>query len=714
MVVALAVLMAWLLYTAWKSPRSTDLATYGAFALPVAVLVAGWVTWAWRRATAGPAAVMSDGEKLNRAADRLAVAVLTQWESAAAEQGLAGADSIQVTWGRPSQPMAGPLAAAVSTRQFNPLPGLCLVGEPQLMAGHISDLHAAYGGLGSGRLVIAGSPGAGKSGAAVLLTLAAVRYREQVPPTDKPKVPVPILVTAQDWDPRHQSVTDWLTRRLQETYPMFAGVAGAEIAEALISAGKLTLILDGLDELAATLRSVALQALSQQTSFRVVVLSRTKEMASAASAGGILRGGAAIELRAISPVEAARYLERIQLDPLPDGWRDLIEYIRCNPESALSKTLDNPLSLTLVRDTCQSGDNARELLEFASSAVQSLAADEVVDAIADHLLDRFLPAVYTRRPGQPQLRYDLQSAQATLVRIAAQMNSEGARDLHWWSIHTWITPLQRAVFWGLAFGVVFFLIDLNGTWLSLILSGPGVGVGVGVGTWFINPTGHTRKTINEFLTRRPKWQRVILWSAACLLLIASAMWVIVVVMWVMARLANKLSINSNMDKSLSPVTSWRNNRKRGRVFAFAFWLGSGIVIGLIVIVVTGPTVEKVVAGLFTALIFTIPIGIIAGFASSPAWRVPFAEVQLAIVWHTPIRLIKFLNDAHGRNVLRIIGPSYQFRHARLQDRLAAEAASTNNNFSSRTTILDKSLAVGRHARRIIARFAGNHKFRNIL
>jgi hypothetical protein len=36
-----------------------------------------------------------------------------------------------------------------------------------------------------------------------------------------------------------------------------------------------------------------------------------------------------------------------------------------------------------------------------------------------------------------------------------------------------------------------------------------------------------------------------------------------------------------------------------------------------------------------------------------------------------MHLMRFLDDARERNVLRTVGPAYQFRHARLQDRLAA-------------------------------------------
>jgi hypothetical protein len=41
--------------------------------------------------------------------------------------------------------------------------------------------------------------------------------------------------------------------------------------------------------------------------------------------------------------------------------------------------------------------------------------------------------------------------------------------------------------------------------------------------------------------------------------------------------------------------------------------------------------------------------------------------------------MNFLDDARERNVLRTVGPVYQFRHARLQDRLAATVAHGPDN-----------------------------------
>jgi hypothetical protein len=133
---------------------------------------------------------------------------------------------------------------AVRSQRFDPLPGLPPVGETQLAAGEINDLHAIYGGLGSGRLVIAGAPGSGKSGAAVLLIRAALRYRRQVASADRPQVPVPVLFTAHSWNPNSQRIEGWLAEQMRP-YSLFAGRAAADAA-ALVDAGKVALILDGL------------------------------------------------------------------------------------------------------------------------------------------------------------------------------------------------------------------------------------------------------------------------------------------------------------------------------------------------------------------------------------------------------------------------------------------------------------------------------------
>ncbi|HEY5355975.1 MAG TPA: hypothetical protein VIK57_26340 [Streptosporangiaceae bacterium] len=701
--VAVALIVAvgsWLLYVVWRSPHRSDLSTYGAFAVAVVALVAGWIAWAWQRARRSPAAQDRGGEDLDHVADLLAQAARRQWDLAAGERGLAGADPISVTWGRPTLPLAGPAAAAAGSQRFDPLPGLPPVGEAALAAGEIADLHAVYGGLRSGRLVIAGPPGSGKSGAAVLLILAALRYREQLPVADWPKVPVPVLFTAQDWDPRRQPVRDWLTARLQETYPLFTGSTGAANAAALIAAGKIAVILDGLDEITKELQPTALQALSQQASFRVVVLSRTAEMASAATHQGILRGAAAIELRPVESAEAARYLERVQLDPPPQGWHDLTERIQSRPSSPLGRALDSPLTLTLVRDTYQAGDDVRELLNF-SDTLQSPSVDQAAGDITEHLLDRVLPAAYAHRLGQPAPRYDLQTAHDALIKIAVRMNEDGTRDLQWWRIPDWVPRTQRLLLAGLVFGLgaglVFgLMVGLGrGPGLGLVIA---LGVGLGLASATAGMGGadtpsrigrlRMRVTLEELV---PGLGGGLLMGLGLGLLIGLRFGLVaglvfglvlglvgVLVVVVVLGLAEGLA-DPDSTRSSSPFLSRRDDRKFGLVAGSVAGSVAGLVIGLVIGLVGGLVFglgAGLGAGLVDGLVIALGIGLMVGLMYSRVWSSAVAAILLARQWHTPLHLMRFLEDARERNILRTVGPVYQFRHASLQDRLAPATSET--------------------------------------
>jgi hypothetical protein len=71
--------------------------------------------------------------------------------------------------------------------------------------------------------------------------------------------------------------------------------------------------------------------------------------------------------------------------------------------------------------------------------------------------------------------------------------------------------------------------------------------------------------------------------------------------------------------------------------------------------------------------------LVSGLGISNAWPTTLTAVQLTKRWHTLLHLMNFLDDVHERNVLRTVGPVYQFRHARLQDRRATAAANGRNN-----------------------------------
>jgi hypothetical protein len=663
----------WVLYVVWRSPR---LITYGGFAVAVVGLAAGWIASVGRAKTSTAVRGAND-QGLDHLADLLAVAVEKQWTQAAVERGLVAPDPIPVTWGTPSLPMAGPAAAAAGSLRFAPLPGLPAAGEKQLAAGQIGDLHAVYGGLGSGRLVIAGAGGSGKSGAAVLLILAALKHREQVAIADRCRVPVPVLFTAQDWDPGSQKIGDWLALRLQQTYTLLAGKAGVETAAALINAGKVALILDGLDEMAEELRPIAMQALSYQAAFRLVVLARTAEMAPAVSRRGILEGAAAIELRAVPPATAASYLRRVQLDPSPEGWRGLTDRILKDPGGPLVQALNSPLTLTLVRDTYLEGDDARKLLEFSKA-----------EDVTSHLLDRVLPAAYVQRPGDQSPRYDLHTAQRALVMIAARMSEVATRDLQWWRLPAWAPAEPRVIAVGLVAGLV------PGITFGLVAGrGPGLGVGLAAGLMAgtlaglgAGPADRPPRRVGRLWVRHALSGTNLLIGLGAALIFGLTAWAVggpavglvsAVVGGLVAGVMPGLrdALTDPDVSSLTPLASWRSDRRYALVGGLLFGLGLGLFVGLVgglIAEVTAGPLPGLAVGVLSALGSGLVAGLGFGLANSTTWSSSLASAQLAMRLRTPVRLMRFLEDARERGVLRAIGPVYQFRHARLQDRLAGQ------------------------------------------
>jgi hypothetical protein len=119
------------------------------------------------------------------------------------------------------------------------------------------------------------------------------------------------------------------------------------------------------------------------------------------------------------------------------------------------------------------------------------------------------------------------------------------------------------------------------------------------------------------------------------------------------------------ESPLSPATSWR----RDQLFGLAVGLVLGLSIGLGLGFGFGH-VAGIVRGLLFGALYGLGFGLVYGFSFPQTWTASLAFAQLAVAWRTPWRLLRFLEDARQRDVLRTVGPVYQFRHARLQDRLA--------------------------------------------
>jgi hypothetical protein len=385
---------------------------------------------------------------LERAADELAEQLSRQWKKAAAEQELVS-PSLPVKWQWSRRQVTGPVANAVGElggKQFASLPKMADVTEKQLCSGSLHDLLGVYGGLSSGRLVILGELGAGKSAAGILLLLDALAHRAALPAENRTRTPVPVLVSPHGWDPTNETFSEWLANRLKRDYALLlAPEYGKDAVVRLIEHGRLAVILDGLDEMPEALRAEALHAMDKQaTTFRLVVLTRSEELVAAVRSGGHLRGAAALELLPIDSEQAAEYLASCQVHPLPAPWQRLTDHLQEHPDGVLAQALSTPLMLAVVRDTYGSEVEVHAPIDV----------DELIDvnnyrfgnreAVENYLHDRLLTAAYAPGLGKSVPPYTVDQARRWLGHLARRMKRDGLRELAWWRIPRWVPAWPRA------------------------------------------------------------------------------------------------------------------------------------------------------------------------------------------------------------------------------------------------------------------------------
>lgn len=642
---------------------SVDAATVGAFYLALLALLGSVLRRVWghlRAATVVFTASLVDF-------DHLAQAVRGEWEPEALRRKLRAPAPIPVRWSMAPPALRGSIAGAVGlpgqSRAFRALPGLCNVTEEMLSAGGGQDqLHSVYGGLASGRLVITGAPGAGKTGAGILLLLEALRYRERLPDAARTLVPVPVMFTLAGWNPERTSFQTWLGQKVASTYSA-PGHQGHRRAASLVASGGVAAFVDGLDEVPAALRPVALEAMSA-SGVRIVLLTRIQEM-DRTTDDHLLVDAAVVRLRYLGAETVADYLERSLPGPPPAHWNEFLGRLRSDPAGRLARSLRTPLMLTLIRDTYDRGGDIRALLEASDSCSAK--------SIEDHLLDRVVEAAYATRVGEPPPRYSLDTARSALSFIAKRMALDGTHDLAWWLLPRWAPRRPRVQ-------ASFVTVGLAGGLLFGLIGGWSAGLAIAFPSALVSGAS-AASDVSTYEHRHFAWRSIRSWTtwmwalgtgvAAGVAAGLAAGQTAGVLFGLAAGLAVALVRTTNDSTTpLTPSIAWRD----GCSHALAVGLLTGLFLGLTIGLLVGQRVGYA-AGLAGGPVGGLVVGLAAGFAVgftwSAVWSTQLTFVQLAIAHDLPVRLLRFLRDAHEREVLRAVGPVYQFRHARLQDRLAA-------------------------------------------
>jgi len=127
--------------------------------------------------------------------------------------------------------------------------------------------------------------------------------------------------------------------------------------------------------------------------------------------------------------------------------------------------------------------------------------------------------------------------------------------------------------------------------------------------------------------------------------------------------------SADLTSPIDPITCWRRDRSYGLLCGLAFGLVFGVVTGAVLVDRAGVRPVSV-AGLLAWVAVWSVIGLGAGRVYSSTWSAALTFLDLHRRGVAPLRMLRFLEDAHKRGVLRTAGPVYQFRHSQLQVRLA--------------------------------------------
>jgi MFS family permease len=557
-----------------------------------------------------------------------------------------------------------------------------------LGSGMVTRIHdELYSKLPHGRLVLVGGPGAGKTGAMILLLLAALGRRDGLAEyEERVRIPVPVWLTLGGWDPDSTALREWAAGRMRLDYPALrAPEYGPDAAAELLRTGRVALFLDGLDEIPQRVRSQALCRISEEaTGLRLVLTSRPEEYLQAAevSAPG---NTAVIELLPVRPAEARKYLLREQTGTRREQWLEVADYIARNPDSAAAQALNNPLALSLAREAYVGGDP----VEMTDPDIFSTPP-----ALLGYLIDHVLVTAY------PDERQRTQSA-GWLAWIARRMGT--SRDLSWWEIPGWLPRWQLRLGRILGFGFIIGLgaglsLDITPTLTAWMGSSSALGVAAGVAEGiviglifgiFFGPWISRRGKPHAFTVRWPG-RHDLLRITIIITLLAIAIieatflteifiWLYVSI-WIVAALGLAFEVHAiwatpaASAPSATPASTYRVDRltslMTGLVTGAAFACVSGF---------AGPTASTGLMSflgyrLDAAVPFGWTIAIAAALFTGQVPNLKLTEAILACRHQNRVHFIRLLEDATRRQILRQAGVVYQFRHAALQDRLANNPA----------------------------------------
>ena len=588
-----------------------------------------WAAWAALRVAERDGGKVSD-PGLTEVAERLAARIRSQWEHEAQARGLNDPFPLPVAWTAALPPLAGDLDAlktlASSGAGWSDQARSQWAAGPEDLAGAGRELVNVLARVPTGRLVVLGEPGAGKTMLMVRLVLDLLHPDRRA--TD-PRIPV--LASLASWDPVGQDLHGWLGATLITSYPDLAGSpppgsVGANAFEALLEAKLILPILDGLDEVSESARPTAIARINKELrpGEPVVVTCRTEQYRAAVSRqdgqGATLRA-AAVRLSTLQFDEIAKYL-RTDAAPGAESRWDFLDTLESG--SPVRQTLAIPLFAGLARDIYnarpEEGRDSRhppELLDFADQA-----------AAEAYLFDAFIPTAYRHAPAG---RWKAEDAERWLVFLARHLEGTvRGTDLAWWQLSRSTSRLLTGLVTGLIAGLVTALsimmalptvaavsipFDMYWYWTAVPTIGEAMLTGLklapvgGLAAGLLSGVAAVAVTRGSQWQRSPRVQRA---AQSAVSIIAG--FIVGVAAWLAfssVGLAVGLGITASM---LSAITLWRA-RRFGTGADLRRATSAGIVVGSMVGVASGVFWGVLYQSYSLGLTWGLPAGVIAGIGA---------------------------------------------------------------------------------------------------
>ncbi|MGW0188997.1 NACHT domain-containing protein [Streptomyces sp. NPDC003362] len=319
-------------------------------------------------------------------------------------------------------------------------PGAARNAAGAAVEGRLSEVVSYYRRLRPGRLVITGAPGAGKTVLALELLLALLEERQ-------PEDPVPVRVPLASWDTLPvldpgtgtstggetalgpdeavQVVRAWVCRHLVRTYRTRPAAAAA-----LMDAGLILPVLDGLDEMDAGdmpgYGSRARQALDVLNVFQhgrakagLVLTCRSGEYQALEALDVWAQDAARVEIGQVTPTQAGVFIQGRVGNT--SRWLDVLDALDQAPSSPLAQALTTPWRLTVAVTVYEQRHYTGAYLHSPRDLLDpSLATDR---AVRDHLLGLYLQDATARHRTPRGGVYAPAQVRAWLGVLAAYLNT---------------------------------------------------------------------------------------------------------------------------------------------------------------------------------------------------------------------------------------------------------------------------------------------------